>query len=89
MGRADTPLRKSEMAPFLPKYRPLASRRSLSVLADDIARCPSSARSAICSVVSGKKKAPFLFERGPGGFRKDLPVDLDPRFLQPEYELAV
>src|SRR3990172_8313099 len=103
MGREATPFRNSDRTPFFPKERPLASRRALSVLAEEIARRPSSTRSAIRSIVSGKEIPSFLTESCLGGIgkgaesfrvvdsqiREDLPVDLDAGFLQPEDELAV
>src|SRR5512146_2984244 len=101
-GREATVFRISETAPFFPKYRPLTSRRSLSVLADSIARSPASESSLTRSVASVKPKRP-LCDRGPGRLRQclesrrvvdrevrqRLPVDFDPGFFQPEHELAV
>src|SRR5512135_153725 len=101
-GSAAMPFRIPETAPFFPKKRPFASRRSLSLRAAAMAAIPSSRRRAICSEVPGKPRTPLrqggfgsIGERAePGGVvdreaREDLPVDFDARFFQPEQELAV
>src|SRR5512139_1876841 len=101
-GREAIPFRISETAPFFPKNRPFASRRSLSLRAAARAARPSSRSRAIRSEVPGKPSSPLrqgglgffgegLEARGVvhGEVRQDLAVHLDARLLQAEEETAV
>src|SRR5512139_416372 len=101
-GREAIPFRISETAPFLPKNRPFASRRSLSLRAAARAARQSSRSRAIRSEVPGKPSSPLrqgglgFFGEGlegrvvvHGEVRQDLAVYLDARLLQAEEETAV